>query len=91
MNANVKQLRLNVEELVYGYLNGQTDCGTDMYPNLTPEQWFDYCVPEIYNMYVKAQGSTWYRDGICDNLRFLGNDTIREVIVEIAKGEGLVA
>ena len=89
--TNMEQLRLNVEQLVMEYGNGQSDWGTEDYPNLTPDQWFNYCVPEIYNMWVKDQGNTWYRDGICDHLKFLGNDTIREVIVKIATEEGLVA
>ena len=90
MDRNIEQLRMNVQEIVWEYLNGQTDYPA-WYPNLTPNQWYDYCVPEIYNRMVISQGMTRYAEGICDHLKFLGNQTIREVIVEVAGGEGLVA
>lgn len=85
-----EQLRNNLEEIIYGYGNGQSDWGMEDYPNLTKEQWLDYCVPEVYNMRCD-KGKTIYRDGICDDLRFLGNDKIKEVIMEIAGEEGLIA
>lgn len=90
-NQLMKQLRNNVESLVGGYLNSQTDYGEKEYPNLTEQEWFDYCVVEIYDMKDNGCGRTLYANGICDNLKFLGNETIRKVIVEIADSEGLVA
>ena len=89
-NKLMKQLRKNVDSIVGMYLNGQSDYGEEEYPNLTEQEWFDQCVPDIYHM-LCDRGSTWYADGICDNLKFLGNDTIRKVIIEIADSEGLVA
>lgn len=85
-----EQLRENLEELIYGYMNGQYDCGEEDYPNLTVEQWWNYCVPDIYNMRVN-RGSAVYHVGICDDLRFLGNEKIKEVIIDIASSEGLIA
>ena len=89
--TNMEQLRLNVEQLVMEYGNGQADNGTTWYPNLSLNQWYEYCVPEIYNMQVINQGFCRYVDGICDHLKFMGTSVIREVIAEIATEEGLVA
>ena len=87
----MKQLRNNVERLVYEYGNGQSDDGVEDYPNLTEQQWWDYCVPDLYDFMDDGHGRTLYAKGICENLKFLGNDTIRKVIVEVATGEGLLA
>lgn len=89
-NKLMKQLRNNVENAVGIYLNGQMDYGEEEYPNLTEQEWFDFCVPEIYNMKDNGSGITVYADGICDNLKFLGNNVIRKVIAEIADSEGLL-
>lgn len=89
-NQLMKQLRNNVESVVGIYLNDQMDCGEEEYPNLTEQEWFDFCVPEIYNMKYNGSGITKYADGICDNLKFLGNNVIRKVVVEIADSEGLL-
>jgi hypothetical protein len=66
------------------------DYGEEEYPNLTEQEWFEFCVPEIYDMKNNGGGFTMYTKGICDNLKFLGNETIRKVIIEIADSEGLV-
>lgn len=89
-NAMIEQLRNNVDELIGSYLNGQIDYGEKDYPNLTSEQWWNYCVPDVYNMKNNGHGVTAYGDGICDNLKFLGNDTVMKVIVESADREGLL-
>lgn len=89
-NAMIKQLRNNVDEVVCVYLNSQMDWGEEDYPNLTAEQWWNYCVPDIYNMKNDGSGTTVYCDGICDNLKFLGNDMIMKVIVESVDREWLL-
>ena len=86
----MQQLRNNVDQVVGIYLNSQMDYGEEEYPNLTEQQWWDECVPEIYHMKTNGRGLTLYGDGICDNLKFLGNDTIRKMIAEIADSEGLL-
>lgn len=90
MNKMMKQLRNNVDQIVGEYLNSQMDYGEEEYPNLTEQEWFELCTAEIYDMKSNC-GCTWYGNGICDNLKFLGNDVIRKVIIEIASSEGLVA
>lgn len=89
-NAMIEQLRNNVDEVVGCYLNGQMGYGDEDYPNITAERWWNYCVPDIYNMKNNGHGTTVYCDGICDNLKFLGNDTIMKVIVESADRDGLL-
>ncbi len=86
----MEQLRNNVETLVYEYGNGQTDCGKEEYPNMTGHQWFNYCVPDIYDMINDGCGCTRYINGICKELKFLGNEVIYNVIVDIADEEGLL-
>ena len=92
MNENklMKQLRNNVDSVVGEYLNSQMDYGEEEYPNMTEQEWFDYCVSEIYDMKSDGRGFTRYADGICDNLKFLGNEVIRKAIIESADSEGLV-
>lgn len=90
-NKLMQQLRNNVNETIWMYLNGQMDEGEEEYPNLIDQEWWDYCVPEIYNMQSDGGGFTRYADGICDNLKFLGNDVIHKVIVDTARDEGLLA
>lgn len=90
-NKLMQQLRNNVNETICMYLNGQMDYGEEEYPNLTDQEWWDYCVPEIYNMQSDGGGFTRYADSICDNLKFLGNDVIHKVIVDTARDEGLLA
>ena len=86
----MKQLHNNVESLVYMYQNGQYDCGEEEYPNMTGQQWFDYCVPEIYNIKCDGYGREWCGDGICEELKFLGNAVIYNIIADIADSEGLL-
>ena len=89
-NKLIKQLRNNVDNVVGGYLWSQVDYGEEEYPNLTEQEWFEFCTSEIYDMKNNGSGFTMYAKGICDNLKFLGNETIRKVIIEIADSEGLV-
>lgn len=92
MNTNklMKQLYNNIDNVVGGYLNSQSDYGEEEYPNLTEQEWFELCTSEIYDMKCNGRGGTWYADGICDNLKFLGNEVIRKAIIEVANSEGLV-
>lgn len=89
-NQLMKQLRNNVEQVIGEYLNSQMDYGDDEYPDMTEQQWIDYCTSEIYDMKSDGIGGTWYGVGICDNLKFLGNDVIHGLIIEMVDAEGLL-
>lgn len=89
MTADKRQLQLNVEAVLDLYLNGMTD-DPDEYPEMTKEQCRDYVTSQIYDMKDWGGGRTTYKDGICDNLRFLGNEYIYGVIDKYAKENGIL-
>ena len=84
-----QQLRNNIEQIVNEYLNSQYDYGIEEHPNMTEQEWFDFCVPDVYDM-IQGESGTLYADGICNDLKFLGNKKIREVIIEITDYECLL-
>lgn len=85
-----KQLQYNVEEVLDMYLNGMYDYGEEDYPEMTIEECREYVTSEIYDMRSDGHGHTRYANGICDDLKFLGNDYIYSVIDEYAKGNGII-
>lgn len=89
MNIKEKQLRLNVEEVLDMYYNGMLDYPED-YPEMTIDECRKYVTDQIYDMKSDGHGNTKYANGICDDLKFLGNDYIYEVIDEYAKMSGLI-
>lgn len=83
------QLQNNVEQVIDEYLNGMYDYPED-YPEMTVEDCREYVASQIYDMKSDGHGTTFYRDGICDELRFLGNDYIYKVIDEYAVANGII-
>lgn len=84
-----KQLQYNVEEVLDMYLNGMYDYPDD-YPEMTKEECREYVTSEIYDMRSDGGGHTFYGKGICDDLRFLGNDVIYAVIDKYAEELGIL-
>ena len=80
-----QQLRNNVERVLDEYYNGMSDFGEEEYPQMSVDECREYVTSQIYDMLDNGSGHTVYADGICDNLRFLGNDYIYSVIDEYAK------
>ena len=89
MTIDQKQLQNNVEEVLDEYLNGMYDY-PDEYPQMTVEECREYVTSQIYDIKSNGGGMTMYKDGICDNLRFLGNEYIYKVIDEYADGNGII-
>ena len=89
MNIKQKQLQNNVEQVVDEYLNGMYDYPED-YPEMTIEECRKYVTEQIYDMKSNGHGRTFYGNGICDDLRFLGNDYIHKVIDEYAMESGII-
>ena len=89
MNARKIQLQNNVEEVLDEYLNGMYDRPED-YPEMTLEECREYVTSQIYDMKSNGGGHTFYRSGICDELKFLGNDYIYKVIDEYAIDNGII-
>ena len=84
-----KQLQYNVEEVLDMYYNGTLDFPKD-YPEMTIEECREYVTSEIYDMKSDGHGHTRYAQGICDDLKFLGNDFIYNAIDTYAKDLGLI-
>ena len=89
MNARKMQLQNNVEQVIDEYLNGIYDFPEE-YPEMTLEECREYVTSQIYDMKSNGHGHTFYRNGICDELRFLGNEYIYKVIDEYAIANGII-
>lgn len=86
-----EQARLNIEHILNGYVNGMTDCGTEMYPQLDKDQVIEYVKHELYDIKVsKHCESVYMEDGICDDLKFLSNTVIDKMILDYAKESGVL-
>lgn len=84
-----KQLQHNVEEVLDEYYNGMCDY-PDEYQEMTIEECREYVTDQIYDMKSDGGGRTIYEKGICDDLKFLGNDFIYEVIDTYAIDSGII-
>lgn len=89
MKARKMQLQNNVEQVIDEYLNGIYDYPEE-YPEMTLEECREYVTSQIYDMKSNGHGHTFYRNGICDELRFLGNEYIYKVIDEYAIANGII-
>ena len=89
MTIDQKQLKNNVEEVLDEYLNGMEDY-PDEYPEMTIDECREYVTSIIYDIKSNGRGITRCGNGICDNLKFLGNEYIYSVIDEYAKGCGII-
>lgn len=88
----IEQARQNIEYILYGYVNGMNDCGEEMYPHLNEQEVIDYTKRELYDIKVSGNGESCIMGtGICDDLKFLSNDTIDNMILEIAKEAEVLA
>lgn len=88
-NKAKKQLENNLNDILGGYMNGMDDY-PDEYPQMTLDKCISYCIPDIYDQISDGAGFTRYREGICDNLKFLGNDYIYSEIKRIADECGIL-
>lgn len=77
------QLVENIEYVVGEYYNGMLD-DPEEYPALTKEECIEYVKDSIYDMKVSGSHCR-YKDGICDDLKFLGDEYIDKQIMELAE------
>lgn len=89
MTIDQRQLQYNVEQVLDEYYNGMEDYPEE-YPEMTLEECRQYVTEQIYDMKSNGHGVTRYAHGICDNLRFLGNEYIHKVIDDYAIGNGII-
>ena len=87
MTSDERQLQRNVEYVLDGYYNEMTDY--DASP-MTKDECRTYCTDLIYDMKYDGSGHCKYKDGICDNLKFLGNEYIYGVIDQYAYENGIL-
>lgn len=90
MSTRKIQFYHNLDNIIGGYENGQLDSGKEVYPDLTANEWIEYVKAEIYDMKCDGRGATLYRNGICKDLRFLGNKYMNEAIVNEARKSGML-
>lgn len=84
------QLKANVEQVIWEYANGVNDCGEEEYPLLTETEAIKYAKDQIYDMKSDGCGWTVYREGVCDDLKFLGDEYIDEQILNEAYEAGII-
>lgn len=89
-NLKHQQLINNIESVVWGYVNGMND-DPENYKPLTEDQLIKYCYEEIFDIKDDGEGTTQMQKGICDDLKFLGNDLIRSEILRIGEEAGVLA
>lgn len=80
--SRLNQLRENIEQVVDEYFNSMTDYPEE-YPALSKEECIKYVKDQIYDMKANG-GMTRYQKGICDDLKFLGDEVIDNEILEYA-------
>lgn len=89
-NRRVRQFYYNLDDIIGGYENGQLD-DPEHFPNLTEDEWFDMVMADMYHMKADGWGSVYYGKDICGDLRFLGNDNMRRMILQEVHNEGMVS
>ena len=89
MVTRKKQLQLNVEEILDEYYNGMYDYPED-YPKMTIKECREYVLDQVYDIESNGNGYMRFKKGICDDLKFLGNDYIYNVIDTYAKDSGII-
>lgn len=82
LNKRQRQLKNNLEYIFGTYYNGITDNGD---PYLTEDEAMNMAIPEIYNVMSDGKGWVRFAVGICKDLKFLGNDYIKEQVIAIAE------
>ena len=90
MTKREKQLENNLYAIFAMYENGMYDEGEENYPQMDLEDCIDYAIGQVYDMMDDGMGTTYYRDGICKDLKFLGNDYINKEISRIAADCGVL-
>lgn len=95
------QLKLNAEEIAGEQYNSYVDGNDDakeFYP-APAEKIIEQFYTDLFNIKVGGQkwngewvstGSTYYGDGICDDLKFLGEEACKNALLEAFANEGLL-
>jgi len=86
----MKQLRNNLEYILYGYMNGMMDF-PESYPKMNDEQTVAYVYDQLFDIKDNGMGGTIMKTGICDDLKFLGTEIIISEILIVADECGILA
>lgn len=90
MSVREKQFRMNLDAIISEFINSRSDGYEGFEENLTADEWWEWVMFDVYDMKVIQPGFIRYCDGICKDLRFLGNVKMREIILEEARSNGLL-
>lgn len=90
MDRRKRQLDNNLYGIFGMYANGISDHGTDEYPLMNHDTALDYALSQVYDMKDDGAGWTRFANGICKDLKFLGNNYIYARILEIADECGVL-
>lgn len=84
------QAKQNIEYIIDGYVNGMYDDPYN-YQKMSEHQVLAYVKDELYDIKVARHGETCLMSqGICDDLKFLSNNTIDNMILDYAKEAGVL-
>ena len=83
-----RQLVNNIEALLYEYDNSITDGYWEPFKN--DDELINWTYGQIFNLKDDGHGWTVYRDGICDDLKYLGKEYIINEIKRIGHEIGVV-
>ena len=89
MDKREKQFRNNLDFILGGYENSMLDY-PEQFPPLPKNAVLDMVKSEIFDLKSDGCGWTQYGEGICEDLKFLGNDTIDKIIIEEAIKLGVI-
>lgn len=89
MDKREKQFRNNLDFILGGYEYGMDDYPED-FPPLSKDAVLAMVKSEIFDLKSDGQGWTQYGDGICEDLKFLGNARMNKIIIEEAIKSGVI-
>lgn len=75
--SRIEQAQMNIDYILAGMLNDLYDGNVDYY---TEDEILDITYDGIFDIWVVSPGFVRVGDGICDDLKFLGKDTIIDLI-----------
>ena len=89
MDKREKQFRNNLDFILGGYENSMLDY-PEQFPQLSKDAVLDMVKSEIFDLKNDGCGWTQYGEGICEDLKFLGNDNMDRIIIKEAIKSGVI-
>lgn len=80
-NAREKQAKRNAESIIGEYINGIYDGYEEPFKSM--DELIAYVYPQMFDIMNMGGGRERFQKGICDDLKFLGEDRIKEIIASV--------